>query len=769
LARASTGDERALMMLGKQFGIAKTAGLDFGEMVDEIARKTSGNAAAALDTFKGQWGLLGEEINNFLEKRGTPLMTWLAGQPKQIEVAIDAWSKFGSWFANDPVFKAIGAVLNGPKNLYMSSPLAPGIAYDGKDTTHDIANPAARFSEAGAIPYSKVWFDEAKKSREAIAKFGKEDEAEAKKARAERAADVKRGWAVQKEIYDADEAEQKDSFARAQEALTNEGRLYNQRQAHLEAEKKLLQEDLEMRRDVTAARLALVQQGLAGEQGQWGANALAYRARVVEHTMSAEDWRTNGAQQRLTGGATYGPNLVEARNLTAQDKFLKTAEIKNLQDKILRLRTQDGMEQELADAEDALQQLKLDNIQTQSEMALALTDSIVGMIRGGGIGKGVSGIGASLGKAGAIDAKYAGAAQLAGNTISTFETQGLGASIGSVVGGIIGGVIAGIYSEGTMWQVGAGVGQGVGGAIGSLFDSEKAANPFKTGENQVGSMISYGTQTYSEADMFLNGKGKRYDTASTPWGAAQAGISDSWSHLIAPGSSGDKLQLWLDELGLSMGDAAIQVAKLVEEANGINAGQAKMQVALAGFGVSALTNAQASDLAGVYKEGQGQYAAWQSFQSGIQQRLDSMSKMDKGSAAWDAASKDLATFNNSFTGMIPPAEKTAANTDKMVSLLQTIAGVTPETKHTGQFPAFHEGKLQSWEKIVKVRRDEIIAPPERFSEASEYLRARGFGINSGGSGGNTYIINGAVGSYRDIHRMIRDQDRSAVIRRDVRR
>ena len=74
LARASTGDERALMMLGKQFGIAKTEGLSFEQMLVKIEKKTSGFAAAQVDTFAGSWKLLKDQLMNVAEAAGGPVI-----------------------------------------------------------------------------------------------------------------------------------------------------------------------------------------------------------------------------------------------------------------------------------------------------------------------------------------------------------------------------------------------------------------------------------------------------------------------------------------------------------------------------------------------------------------------------------------------------------------------------------------------------------------------------------------------------------------------
>jgi hypothetical protein len=79
LARAATGDERALLTLGKQFGISKAEGLSFGQMLAAIEEKTNGAAAAKVATYRGEWKLLGEQLGNIAERVGKGLTERLTG------------------------------------------------------------------------------------------------------------------------------------------------------------------------------------------------------------------------------------------------------------------------------------------------------------------------------------------------------------------------------------------------------------------------------------------------------------------------------------------------------------------------------------------------------------------------------------------------------------------------------------------------------------------------------------------------------------------
>lgn len=74
LARAATGDERAILTLGKQFGIAKTEGLSFEQMLAKIEEKTNGAAAARVDTFAGSWKLVGDKLSNVAEAIGAKIL-----------------------------------------------------------------------------------------------------------------------------------------------------------------------------------------------------------------------------------------------------------------------------------------------------------------------------------------------------------------------------------------------------------------------------------------------------------------------------------------------------------------------------------------------------------------------------------------------------------------------------------------------------------------------------------------------------------------------
>lgn len=94
LTRASTGDERALSTLGKQFGIAGASGKSFAEVLALIEEKTSGNAAAKMETFSGQFKLLGDNIGNMLEEGGKPILEWATSWLEKLNEIITAGNKF---------------------------------------------------------------------------------------------------------------------------------------------------------------------------------------------------------------------------------------------------------------------------------------------------------------------------------------------------------------------------------------------------------------------------------------------------------------------------------------------------------------------------------------------------------------------------------------------------------------------------------------------------------------------------------------------------
>jgi hypothetical protein len=87
------------------------------------------------------------------------------------------------------------------------------------------------------------------------------------------------------------------------------------------------------------------------------------------------------------------------------------------------------------------------------------------------------------------------------------------------------------------------------------------------------------------------------------------------------------------------------------------------------------------------------------------------------------------------------------------------------TKHSGQFPAYHSGKFApAGEQMAWVRNDELIAPPEKFREATDYLAERGYSAS-----GTTYniSISGAVGNHKDIARRINREIQNLKYTREV--
>ncbi len=89
LSRAATGDERALLTLGKQFGISKTEGLAFEELLEKIEERTNGNAAAKIETFAGSWKLVGDKLGNVAEVIGAKLLPAFTGLAQGTSSFID--------------------------------------------------------------------------------------------------------------------------------------------------------------------------------------------------------------------------------------------------------------------------------------------------------------------------------------------------------------------------------------------------------------------------------------------------------------------------------------------------------------------------------------------------------------------------------------------------------------------------------------------------------------------------------------------------------
>ena len=621
LVQASDGNERALKMLGRQFKIATTESTRFADVLEIIQKKTEGTAEAMAGTFAGELGGLGDQISTFLERAGTPLMISLTEIVKILNTGAKAVNAMGAEFEkiDGGKIKELSALAF----LLMGQPNLAVLAMQGK-SEKGVKTTVAQDVSGGSDPNGHGIFFEWSDPAEAI-KRGTRTREDAKRKQ-ER---------IARELFNERDEEQKRMNALALEeqyqvnsmpGLSEGG--YWQYQEEIQAGLKIYTEGLRTAIDAqqelydtfpgsqTVDQLDAMSAAVNKYEAETRALNMTQGERVANERLIAGlrrgiNDRSNAMIGALSGGEQYGPtSRFEApKDANVLGIQIKTAKEQQLRNELQQLIDDKARKEEIELKRKELAEFEMASFKERFEIGQQIGDAVGGMISGKGIGRGVSALGGML-----ENKKYGAAMQAGGTAITALEQGQIGSAIGTVLGAIIGAYYGG--------ATGLGIGSGVGGAVGGLFDSSKAGNPWQAGENNLESWIKYGTQTYSESDRLWQGtdgggkkygqdsgiallgagltgqdagtaaiaslfrhgnRGDRYDTSKTWWSDEQKDISKAWSQLISPGSSGEKLQLWLDELGLSMGDAAIQVAKLVEEANGIDGDLALQQVALAGL------------------------------------------------------------------------------------------------------------------------------------------------------------------------------------------
>lgn len=262
----------------------------------------------------------------------------------------------------------------------------------------------------------------------------------------------------------------------------------------------------------------------------------------------------------------------------------------------------------------------------------------------------------------------------------------------------------------------------------------------------------------------------------------QADIWQTWAEMIvgseAIGGGGEILAGAFDDLGVSMIDAAAAVGQMIAETQGITRAEADMAVA---SGIllsnSALTNAELAKAALMFADN----ATYLEEEARLKEAVLADAKAfaaaggDQGGAEFAQLQADrnaliglqaqqfaeqqqadadmVAAFE--AAGLSPEDAQQLVNSQKPTedliatsnTYLAQIAGNTAGTFHSGQFP----GPGASGESFARVRNDELIAGPERYGEAANYLASKGYypSSGSGGGGGQTvhhnYYVSGVVG------------------------
>lgn len=793
VARAAQGDTRALQTLGKQFGIVTTESSKFELVLAEIQKKVDGNAAAQVNTFAGQWGLLSGQVGNFMESAGTPLLRVLTDVARALTTGAETARKMGEEVErmNGPKMRemiALGLMLTGQSNLAVMALGSGAGEKSGGGLPSVMQSSHGFYSVPGEVASHETTYLPDRIKRKADGTFESTNQ-------------VSGNYSNFLDRVKEQEKAEDEAKRRAEEATQF---AENQEKLRLESAEQALEDNAQLHRDYFLAT-NLAEDYARKETEKREAERYAKAKQQIEDNLDAlreyfllsnqieaiekAERTSSAAQERLTGGKQYGPIYNPIIGETSTGLKLRWEQQQKLQNELTQVTDEKRQAEELAEKTKALYDFKLETMRQEMELAQGITNAIVGVIKGGDVGQGIRGIGASLTSAGLIEnQQYSSAVQTAGSTISALS-MGTGAAIGNVIGGIIGGVVAGIYSEGALWSVGASVGSGVGQAIGGLFDSSdaKSENPKSSAEAQIRSYIEAYTPNLPYQRTYItnpDGTQSAQQYKARQWDMDDLGVTTAWSNLIGgSNSTGMSMKDWLADLGLTMGQAATQVAKLVAAAKGMDEFEALRMVSFEAFTAKGtLSREEMFDVTEGYAVGKAGYERRQDLTNRAEEIFEEIAA--GGGVASDAQIDELMSIDKELDGLALPTERTAAATEDSADYLKqlvTLAGGTPTTRdktttpeppdlpdpHSGQFPVYHSGRfgaLDRNERMAIVHNDELIAPPSRFREASEYLAARGYG---GGGGGVTIHVSGAVGNHRDLARLIKREMSRNEIRREV--
>lgn len=742
LSRAASGDERAMKMLGRQFGIVVGEGTRLEDILAKIEKKTAGNAVAQVHTFAGEWKLLKEEMGNFLEEVGTPMMHWLAAQPSEIRRAGAAWKDFFEDFkaaGGDPIINffvrwqewADKAATSNERFWNTQGMLQSGHGYAEAMTTapgHGEGVTPTKDPNDHGIFYEYRDYEEgirqAKQAREEATRKAEEAERESRRKATEEEKEMITGALA----YRAEVTRQQ---------IDAEGR----------QRKKMLSENVWGIQESGGFRYGEAE----AKDSQFDAHMASQREDEKQYyaNLDAEDEKRTDQfkahmEQQDSAYAAYVVGLDE-KDEKRTDQFKA------------------HLSRQSAAYADYINDKDKKDEEAAATLAASLGNAVASAIY-------------SVGSGGDMESALGGlAVSSASSAASSAATSYFGSEFGKAAGAAAGPIF------------GALAGTGVSLITDSLFGS---------GPSSVGGQLR---EQLSDAlsDIGLSSQTYQPATDEAFYATGQADFWQKMSEQIVGsdliGEGGQMLMGAFDGLDLSMTDTISVMGGLIATAQGLTDVQGEQLAAQTAL----LSNAEFTrDELGQLAQSFGDASNYIKREGELQQQIieEAQAYADATGAAKDEALEQLAATRAEYVGLLATqaSDQKASddalqaaleangmsaedasdivrsnhtveqNTGEMVGLLESIntavgGTTTTEGGHSGIFPAAHSGQWDAGrgESIKWVRNDELIAPPEQFGRAARYLADRGFYAEppgGSGGGGNVYQFSfpNYLGSQREV-------------------
>lgn len=141
MIRATEGNERALRFLLEQFGIAAPEFVSLQTLFEELARRVD-EGEKAMSPFSTQWARLKENVGDFMENAGAPLVSWLGTAIGWINQLIDRFPWLGQIISGAMlVIAGVLAVAGVAATVQFILPLLSGIGALGAAIVPFLLNP----------------------------------------------------------------------------------------------------------------------------------------------------------------------------------------------------------------------------------------------------------------------------------------------------------------------------------------------------------------------------------------------------------------------------------------------------------------------------------------------------------------------------------------------------------------------------------------------------------------------------------------------------
>ena len=724
LIRASNGSTEALKRYGIEVTEAEAKSGNFEAVLQRVEQQFSGQAAAQVETYAGQIKVLAGEFENLKETIGGPLIAaatdWLTmlnqliAKHGELEAAMNASVAGASYRKLATQLSVIGTEKEALEKL------VNGMSTEDSDYT----------TWAGKLADIKVKYNEILAAMNQVTSAAK-----------------KQGTSVTEAAA--------SSKGAATMRNTKSGTSGT-------STTKKLEESSEMDYKL-AAKSAAYQELLKAEAHQSGQSGTASIAETVAEQafdnsglatvfkQSADSW-----QKQTAAAQNAGLKLSNLATVTGA----AAVEMAVLGDAVERTTTPEGSdydpEQALTDSiVESEEQIAAARKEATAEATVLIAESVEDMayaIKNNDYGSAARSLGTAL-EAGFSSLKNAGEyGEIIGNVISSDSVT---SALGSVVGGVIGAIYGGVG--------GAAAGSAAGGALGSLF--QETAN---TAGSQLREKL-YDALTDVGFD-FDNG-GESDASKWTKEALDSSGMAGFWDAMATAvvgddriGEGGQILGGAFEGLNLSITETIDAIGSLTASAQNLSEAEGdQIAAAAALLAAQEYTTQELMDIAQQYGDVTNYLERKAELEDEILQDAQDYASAtgSKKSEAFAELEKDRAEYLKIISAEAEAQAKSdeeliAALTEKGMSdqdaselvnsqksaeviaakqltQLEIIAGELAGT------PSYHQGT----DHIARIRNDEAVVPPEKFSAFSDYLTRSGYG-SSGGAQTIVLTLDGKV-------------------------